>query len=101
MSEDYPTPANLPISHLHKLFRLAADASFGVYLIHESAIVRAWYLNDRFKFLASQPFWLFFIEIWMTDAFIYLACAGLEFIRHFLFRKIWKCHAILGRLFCR
>ena len=90
---------SIPITRLPKLLRLAADVSFGVYLIHENPIARVWYLNDRFSCLETSSFLDFVVCIWTAAIIIYLCCAVLELIRFLLFKLLGRTLSALKQSF--
>ena len=73
---------------LEKTVKVLAPASFGVYLIHLHPLVRNFLLLDRFKSLADCPAWAMIPLVLGLTLGIYLACSGIDLLRHWLFRAL-------------
>ena len=70
----------------NKIISFLSKTSFGVYLIHEHAFVRAHCMTNRFMFvLEYNPFVALLIILGSALA-IYLACSLVEFARQMLFK---------------
>ena len=80
----------------HGWINNVAKMTFGVYLIHDSGILREWLWNTLLKvgtFYHSQ--W-FIIDMVLISTGVFLVCAGLEFLRYYFLER--PVFAVAGRV---
>ena len=68
--------------------RIFAPVSFGVYLFHDSPIVREWLITDRFAFIANYRIVLMIPLIVLSVAAVWLAGSAVDWVRILLFRLL-------------
>lgn len=73
----------------HRWINTVAATTFGIYLIHDNKMVRdpLWLDLLHMKSVVSQPVYVVLYVLFVC-LIIFLACALLEYIREFLFKKL-------------
>ncbi len=65
-----------------------APLSFGVYVIHEQPLIKEYFMNDRFSFLAEKNVLVMILGVLGFAALIFAVCALIEWGRVWLFKLL-------------
>ncbi len=77
--------------------RFLAPLAFSVYIIHMHPMIYDTFINGKFAGYASHPWWLMLLEVFGTAAAIFLICAAIDLVRHYLFKGL-KIKELLNRI---
>lgn len=77
--------------------RFLAPLAFSVYIIHMHPMICDTFINGKFAGYASHPWWLMLLEVFGTAAAIFLICAAIDLMRHYLFKGL-KIKELLNRI---
>lgn len=76
--------------------------TFGVYLIHDNNLVRAYYISNRFTKLLSEDLQIFPFYVIRNAFIIFAICAVIEFVRNKVFKLLKTkelCNKIEEKIF--
>ena len=90
--------ANMKLSNwIEKLSSFFAPVSFGVFLINTHPVVFRKILKGAFAWVASCPVWSLIPLTVVVAVGVYIVCAGVDLIRHYIFKAI-KLKTLLSKL---